>query len=96
MQSATAVLIMFAVTAPLPAQAFSCVVSPARDAVIVKTDNASARPVTCKVDCRFTTPAGIATVSCSQQIPAAAKGWHVCLRPIDGAAQFAGGSESCK
>lgn len=80
---------LLATAVPLPAWAYSCAVSPAKESVIVKTDNESARPVTCKVECRFTTPAGTVTVSCSQQIPPAAKGWHVCLRPIDGkAAQF--------
>jgi hypothetical protein len=97
MRHCMTLLLLLATAAPLPAQAYSCAVSPAKDAVIVKTDNASTRPVTCKVECRFTTPTGTATVSCSQQIPAGAKGWYVCLRPIDGkAAQFAGGSESCR
>ena len=97
MRSASALVILIATGAPLPALAYSCAISTAKDAVIVKTDNASAQPVTCKVECRFTTPAGIATISCSQQIPAGAKGWYVCLRPINGAtAQFSGGSESCK
>lgn len=97
MRLTTVLTILVGTTAALPAWAYSCAVSPAKDAVIVKTDNESARPVTCKVECRFTTPAGTATVSCSQQIPAGAKGWYVCLRPIEGqAAQFAGGSESCR
>jgi multisubunit Na+/H+ antiporter MnhE subunit len=90
-------LVLLAAAAAPPAWAYSCAVSPARDAVIVKTDNESAQPVICKVECRFTTPAGTATVACSQQIPPGAKGWYVCLRPIDGkSAQFAGGSESCR
>jgi hypothetical protein len=81
--------------APVPAQAYSCALSPAKDAVIVKTDNPSARAVTCKVDCLFTTPEGPATISCSQQIPAGAKGWYVCLLPIGGRTfEFARGSES--
>ncbi|UZE51670.1 hypothetical protein [Rhodopseudomonas sp. P2A-2r] len=89
--------ILAGTTAAPPAGAYSCAVSPAKDSVIVKTDNESTRPVTCKVECRFTTPAGTETVSCSQQIPPGAKGWYVCLRPIEGqAAQFAGGSESCR
>jgi hypothetical protein len=83
--------------APRPALAYSCSLSPARDAVIVKTDNPSAHPVTCKVDCVFTTPDGPATISCSQQIPAGTKGWYVCLRPTGGKAfAFASGSENCK
>ena len=44
--------------APLPAFAYSCVLSPAKDAVIVKTDNPSDRETTCKVDCLFTSPEG--------------------------------------
>jgi hypothetical protein len=97
MRLCTTLLILLSTAAPLPALAYSCAVSPAKDAVIIKTDNESAQPVTCKVDCSFTTPAGPATISCIQQIPAEAKGWYVCLRPIDGkAAQFSGGSESCR
>lgn len=97
MRSCMTLLVLLAAAAEAPAWAYSCAVSPAKDSVIVKTDNESARPVTCKVECRFTTPAGAVTVACSQQIPPGAKGWHVCLRPIDGnAAQFAGGSESCR
>lgn len=83
--------------APLPALAYSCALSPAKDAVIVKTDNTSDRQMTCKVDCQFTSPEGPVTISCTQQIPANSKGWYVCLRPTGGKAlEFAGGSESCK
>jgi hypothetical protein len=82
---------------PEPASAFTCALSPARDAVIVKTDNAFDHELTCKVDCRFTSPQGPATISCTQAIPANSKGWYVCLRPSGGKAlEFAGGSESCK
>jgi hypothetical protein len=82
---------------PLPASAFTCALSPAKDAVIVKTDNAFDHELTCKVDCRFASSQGPATVSCTQAIPAKSKGWYVCLRPTGGKAlEFAGGSESCK
>lgn len=82
---------------PEPASAFTCALSPAKDAVIVKTDNAFDHTLTCKVDCQFTSPQGLATISCTQAIPANSKGWHVCLRPSGGKAlEFAGGSESCK
>ena len=83
--------------APLPAFAYSCVLSPAKDAVIVKTDNASDREMTCKVDCLFTSPEGPVTISCAQRIPANRKGWYVCLRLTGGKAlEFASGSESCQ
>jgi hypothetical protein len=83
--------------APLPAFAYSCVLSPAKDAVILKTDNASDREVSCKVDCLFTSPEGPVTVSCAQRIPANKKGWYVCLRPTGGkAVEFVRGSESCQ
>jgi hypothetical protein len=49
------------VAAPLPAFAYSCVLSPTKDAVIVKTDNPSDRETTCKVDCLFTSPEGPVT-----------------------------------
>jgi len=91
------ILIVIAGLAPLPAFAYSCAMSPAKDAVIVKTDNASDRAVTCKVDCTFKAAEGPVTISCAQQIPAGAKNWYVCLRPTGGKAlEFVGGSESCK
>ena len=80
-----------------PVSAFTCALSPAKDAVIVRTDNAFDHALTCKVDCQFTSPQGPATISCTQAIPANSKGWYVCLRPSGGKAlEFAGGSESCK
>jgi len=83
--------------APLPAFAYSCALSSAKDAVIVKTDNASDRQMTCNVDCQFSSPEGPVTVSCTQQIPANRKGWYVCLRPTGGRAlEFVSGSECCK
>ena len=89
--------IVTVVLTPLPAFAYSCALSPARDAVIVKTDNASDRGVTCKVDCTFKAADGPLTFSCTQQIPPGAKGWYVCLRPTGGKAlEFVGGSENCR
>jgi hypothetical protein len=89
--------IVVAAQAPLPAFAYSCAMSPAKDAVIVKTDNTGDRAMTCKVDCTFKAAEGPVTISCSQQIPAGARGWHVCLRPTGGKAlEFVSGSESCK
>jgi hypothetical protein len=82
---------------PLPAMAFSCALSPAKDAVIIKTDNASTEARSCKVDCTFKTADGPAVVSCTQQIPAGSRGWYVCLRPTGGKAmEFSEGKESCK
>ena len=83
--------------APLQAFAYSCVLSPAKDAVIIKADNASDRETTCKVDCLFTSPERPVTISCAQRIPANKKGWYVCLRPTGGKAlEFVRGSESCQ
>ena len=82
---------------PLPAQAYSCAVSPAKDSIIIKTDNPSNSPVTCKVDCTFKAADGPVKLSCAQEIPAGAKGWYVCLRPTGGKAlEFVEGKESCK
>jgi hypothetical protein len=82
---------------PLPVRAYTCAISPAKDSVIVKTDNGSNHPVTCKVDCMFKAADGPVTISCSQQIPAGAKGWYVCVRPTGGKTlEFSEGSESCK
>ena len=81
---------------PLPAFAYSCAISPAKDAVIVKTDNGRDRAVTCKIDCVFNGQDGSVTISCSQQIPAGAKSWYVCLRPTGGKAlEYVSGTESC-
>jgi hypothetical protein len=92
-----ALLAALLVTPPLPARAYVCSISPAKDAIIVKTDNAASHSVTCKVDCTFKGADGPMTISCSQQIPAGAKGWYVCLRPTGGKAlEFVEGNESCK
>ncbi len=83
--------------APLPESAYSCALSPAGDAMIVKTDNASDLAMTCKVDYLFEAPEGPVTISCTQQIPAGAKARSVCLRPSGGKAlAFVSGSESCE
>ena len=80
-----------------PAAAFTCTISPAGDAVIVKTDNPYAQPTSCTVTCRLKGPGGTATVNCTQQIPGGAKNWYVCLRPTGGKAYtFESGSENCK
>jgi hypothetical protein len=82
---------------PLAASGFTCTLSPAKDAVIVKTDNGFDHELTCTIDCRFTSPQGPTTVSCTQAIPANRIGWYVCRRPTGGKAlEFAGGSESCE
>ena len=82
--------------APPPAQAYSCAVSPAKDSIIIKTDNPSNNPVTCRVDCTFKSADGPVKLSCAQQIPAGAKGWYVCVRPTDKALEFVEGQENCK
>ena len=57
-------LAMILATAPRPAAAYSCGLSPARDAIIIKTDNGSDHPKICRVECPFTSPDGPVTVSC--------------------------------
>jgi hypothetical protein len=90
-------LAVLLVVLPLPVRAHTCALSPAKDSIIVKTDNASDHAVTCKVDCQFKSSDGPVTLSCAQQIPAGAKGWYVCVRPTGGKAlEFVEGSESCK
>jgi hypothetical protein len=91
------VLAALIATQPLPARGYTCAISPARDSVIIKTDNASNHSVTCKVDCTFKAADGPVTISCSQQIPAGTKSWYVCVRPTGSKAlEFSEGSESCK
>ena len=82
---------------PQSVRAYSCAMSPARDAAIIKTDNSRDREATCKVECVFAGQDGPVTISCTQKIPAGAKNWYVCLRPTGGKAygQLEGGSESC-
>ena|SRR5690348_11564214 len=90
-------LAVLLVALPLPARAYTCALSPAKDSIIVKTDNPSNRAVTCKVDCKFKAADGPVSLSCAQQIPAGVKGWYVCVRPTRGKAlEFVEGSESCK
>jgi hypothetical protein len=76
------------------ATAYTCTISPKGDAVIVKTDNPGAEPLTCTVTCRF----AAATFNCTQTIPAGARNWYVCLRPTHGKniGQLQDGSEACK
>jgi hypothetical protein len=95
---ATIPLVLFLlVLAPLPARAYSCELSPARDAIIIKTDNASDHAMTCRVECTFTSPDGPVTMACVREVPPDTRDWYVCLRPTGGKAlEFAGGSESCK
>jgi hypothetical protein len=82
---------------PLPARAYKCTISPAGDAILVKTDNPRDRAVTCKVDCTFKAADGPVTISCSQQIPASQKEWYVCIRPTRGKTlEFVEGKESCE
>jgi hypothetical protein len=91
-------LLLFAalLATPLPAQAYTCAVSPAKDSIIIKTDNPSDHPVTCRVDCTFKAADGPVKLSCAQEIPGGAKGWYVCVRPTDKALEFVEGKESCK
>jgi len=83
--------------APLPAEAYSCGLSPAKDAVIIKTDNSSGRAMTCRVECTFTSPEGPITIACVRTVPPETKDWYVCLRATGGKAmEFAAGTESCR
>ena len=88
---------MVLAAAPLPAAAYSCGLSPAKDAVVIKTDNTSGRALTCRVECTFTSPDGPVTIACVRRVPPETKDWYICLRATGGKAmEFAEGSESCK
>ena len=83
---------------PGMAAAYTCRVSPAGDAIMIKTGNNSAGDVSCTVRCRFTTPAGPPfDVTCTQTIPANTTDWFVCIRPTGGKSvgAFEGGEEKC-
>ena len=83
--------------APLPAGAYSCGLSPARDAVVIKTDNTSGHAMTCRVECTFTSPDGPVTIACVRKVPPETRDWYICLRATGGKAmEFAEGTESCK
>jgi hypothetical protein len=77
-----------------PAAAYTCTVSPHGDAVVIKADNPSANPKTCTVTCRF----AYVRLTCTQNIPAGAHNWYVCLRPTSGKKLGAlqGGNENCR
>jgi hypothetical protein len=94
MLPAAAALAAASLAGAQPAAAYRCALSPKGDAVIVKTDNPGGAPKTCTVTCRFTT----VSFSCTQNIPAGARNWYVCLRPTGGKALGAlqGGGEICR
>jgi len=77
-----------------PAAAVTCKLSPRGDSLLIKTSNASAAPKTCTVTCRF----ALARFACTQNIPAGAKDWYVCVRPTRGKniGALQGGSETCR
>jgi hypothetical protein len=80
------------------AGAYTCRVSPAGDAVTIKTGNNTASAVSCTVTCRFMTPQGLPfDVTCTQTIPANTPDWYVCVRPTGGKAvgAFEDGEEKC-
>jgi len=83
--------------APLSAGAYSCALSPARDAIIIKTDNGSDHAMMCRVECTFTSPDGPVTIACVREVPPDTRDWYICLRPTGGKVlEFAAGGESCK
>ena len=81
-----------------PAAAYACAASPKGDVLILHTANPyPAVTAGCTVTCRIASPdARITTVTCKQNIPPAAKGWYVCLRPTGGKPyKPLDGSENC-
>ena len=78
----------------MPAAAYTCTVSAHGDTVTIKTDNSSTVAKTCTVTCRF----AYARISCTQNIPAGAKGRTVCVRPTRGKnlGALQGGQELCR
>ena len=88
---------MLLAAAPLPASAYSCGLSPAKDAVIIKTDNLSDHAMRCRVECTFNSPDGPVTIACVRQVPPETSDWYVCLRATNGKVlEFSDGTESCK
>ena len=88
---------MLLAAAPLPAGAYSCGLSLARDAIIIKTDNAADHAMTCRVECTFNSPEGAVTIACVRRVPPHTRDWYICLRPTGGKAlEFSDGAESCK
>ena len=86
-----AALVLFAAG---PAAAATCQLSPHGDSLVIRTSNPSAAPKTCTVTCRFT----LARFACTQNIPAGANNWYVCLRPTRGKniGAFQGAGELCR
>jgi hypothetical protein len=82
---------------PSAAAAYSCMLSPGRDSVIIKTDNPSPGWKMCTVACTFAVPEGYATITCWQSVPGGARAWEVCVRPTNGKAfgALASGHEHC-
>jgi hypothetical protein len=91
------IALMLAAATPLPAAAYSCGLSPAKDAIIIKTDNTTGHALTCRVECTFTSPDGPVTIACARTVPPETRDWYVCLRATGGKAlEFSDGAESCK
>src|SRR5262245_60751936 len=67
------VLAALILNAPQSATAYTCTLSPSKDAVIVKTGNPDAKPKSCTVTCSFAVPGGVERITCTQTIPGGAK-----------------------
>jgi len=80
-----------------PAAAYTCAVTPAKDAVVVKTSNPDAQAKSCTVTCNFAVPGGVERITCTQTVPGGAKDWFLCIRPTGGKAFGAleSGQDSC-
>ncbi len=89
---AAAALVLLA--AQPAAAAITCKLAPHGDSLLIKTSNPGAAPKTCTVTCRF----ALARFACTQNIPAGAKDWYVCVRPTRGKklGAFQGASETCR
>jgi len=88
---------MLLAVAPLPARAYSCGLSQAGDAVILKADNAADHAMTCRVECTFNSPDGPVTIACVRRVPPNTSDWYICLRATGGKVlEFSDGAESCR
>jgi hypothetical protein len=93
----TLILLLLLLAGADRAAAFICTLSPDKSTVIVKVSNPYARQTVCTVTCKFVTPSGIESITCTQSVPGGAKNWYVCIRPAAGKsyANVDSGSESC-
>lgn len=97
-----AALVLLLMPAAHAANLHTCKLSPDRKSVTVMVSNPYAQDTSCTVNCHIAIPgSGVASISCTKEVPANAKDYVLCTRTRDNNAQYvklddAGNSECVK